>query len=290
MNIWLQKLSDYEKENVTSLLKLSANYPPELEDIWSLMDRIWDEMGCDNQNLDMNKIKKYYQHPIWLLNGLFIENHDLSLQHRQAIACWITDKQLTRILDFGGGFGTLARMIADKNSNATINIYEPYPSQTAMTLCKNYSNIHFVDEFNSGYDCLISTDVLEHVPDPLYLFAEMISVVNIKGYLIIANHFYPSIKCHLPCTFHLRYSFDQFAQVMGLEKLGLCVGSHATIYRKINNEAFDWQAIRHLEKQSWQIFPIREFIHLYVTPWKNRIRNLILHPCRTVNKLFRIVV
>ena len=275
MTIKLQDLSVSEREKIGPLLSLAPNDPLELEEMWQLMDQVWDNLGCDNQDLDSEKIAQYYQHPIWLLNGLFIESHDLSLQHRRAIATWITDHQLQTILDFGGGFGTLARMIADKLPSATIHIYEPYPSQSAVAFCQPYPNIHFASQLTPGYDCLISTDVLEHVPDPLSLFAEMISMVNLQGYLIIANHFYPSIKCHLPCTFHFRYSFNQFAKLMGLRQIGLCVGSHATIYQKIKDDPLDWPAIRKLEKQSQQRFPMREWIARQLSPGKKFLRSLI---------------
>jgi len=67
---------------------------------------------------------------------------------------------------------------------------------------------------------LIAIDVLEHVPDPLINFAEMIKSVKLSGYLVIANNFRPVIKCHLPQVFHFRYTFNQFAIMMGLEVIG----------------------------------------------------------------------
>jgi len=37
------------------------------------MDLVWDDYGCDNKNLNWENIGKFYSHPVWLLNGLFIE-------------------------------------------------------------------------------------------------------------------------------------------------------------------------------------------------------------------------
>ena len=106
---------------------------------------------------------------------------------------------------------------------------------------------------------LVSTDVLEHVPDPLKTFEEMILSVKNNGYLIIANNFFPVIKCHLPQTFHLSYTFNVFAKLMGLVFVGPLEGSHATIFRKESNKPVNWPIVRLLEKISKGLFPMIEF-------------------------------
>jgi len=253
-------LSGIDSEVIDSLLSRSPNNPPELEDIWWLMDNIWNEIGCDNRSPDWDKISEFYKHPVWILNGLFIEQHELSMQHRHAISDWIVRKDIKQVLDYGGGFGTLARLICDKAKDISVDIYEPYPSKYAVSLTEHYSNIHFVKSLDKAYDCLVSLDVLEHVSDPLKLFSEMINSVKDGGYLVIANCFYPVIKCHLPCTFHLRYSFDKFAKLMGLQLIGPCEGSHATIYHKKESVPYDWKKIRVEEQNSRRLFPFSEFI------------------------------
>lgn len=246
-----------EKEAVVRLLERLKNQPPKLEDLWELMDFVWDELGCDNRRLDSEKISNFYRHPIWLLNGLFIEGHNLSIQHRLAIADWVTqNSEIHTVLDYGGGFGTLARFIAQKNKNIVIDIYEPYPSKSALIKATSYTQISFVDTLNKKYDCLVSTDVLEHVPDPLELLAQMANSVKLNGFLIIANCFYPVIKCHLPCTFHFRYSFNFLARIMGLEFVSVCQNSHASIYKKVDEAPFNWIVIRFIELLSKALFPI----------------------------------
>jgi 2-polyprenyl-3-methyl-5-hydroxy-6-metoxy-1,4-benzoquinol methylase len=247
-----------------------------LEDLWQLMDKVWDEMGCNNTEIDFDKLSAYYQHPIWLLNGFFIENDELSLHHRHSMTDWIASNSFKKILDFGGGFGTLARMISGKTSSISVDIYEPYPSETAIRLCKYHQRINFVDKLHNNYDCLVSTDVLEHVSDPLQIFAQMISCVKIGGYLMIANHFYPSIKCHLPTTFHLRYSFDKFAKEMGLQKISLCHGSCAVIYQKISGNPLDWQKIRRTEFRSKIFFPFLELKYIYMRTCKKRLKRVMV--------------
>ncbi len=48
---------------------------------------------------------------------------------------------------------------------------------------------------------------------PLILLAKMIGKIKLNSQLIIYNCFYPLIKCHLPATFHFRYSFAQFCSL-----------------------------------------------------------------------------
>jgi hypothetical protein len=65
---------------------------------------------------------------------------------------------------------------------------------------------------------------------------------------------------------------------MGLEIIGICERSHATIYKKINNEKVNWKYLRRLEKQSILLFPVNQFNYIYILPWKNRIVRLLKDP------------
>ncbi|PSR17470.1 hypothetical protein C8255_12505 [filamentous cyanobacterium CCP3] len=278
-------LSDEETAQVQQLIDELDGEELTLQRLWQLMDLVWDEMGCDNTSPDTEKFRRYYQHPVWLLNGLFIESHDVSLTCRSAISDWIVKRKLTKVLDFGGGFGTLARTIAAQSFQTTVDIYEPFPTDAAQKSCQGYKNITFVSQPMPGYDCLVCTDILEHVSDPLALLANMIELVQINGYLIIANHFHPSIKCHLPETFHLRFSFDQLAIAMGLQVIGFCQGSHATIYLKVSKQSLNWPKLRQIEAQSKRLFVLREFNRRYVSIWKVRVKKLLINfadACRQV--------
>jgi len=248
-------LKDYQE--IERLISTSNNKPLELEDLWGMIDTVWNELGCDSDKITESNIVEFYQHPVWLLNGLFIEEHTLSIQHRDAISDWIVKNiSVGKVLDYGGGFGTLARFISEKNRCLQIDIYEPFPHPYALKQVEPYPNINFISSIKGSYDCLVSTDVLEHVPDPLKLLSEMIDSVRLDGYLIIGNCFYPVIKCHLPNTFHLRYTFNQFARLMGLEVIGNCEGSHAFIYKKVNDKVSNWLVLRLFESLSKLVFPI----------------------------------
>jgi 2-polyprenyl-3-methyl-5-hydroxy-6-metoxy-1,4-benzoquinol methylase len=272
------KTSKLIDDKISNILTSKNNQLLELEELWQFMDDVWDDFGCSNQEIDEKKISLFYNHPIWLLNGLFIEQHQVSMQHRYAIANWIEGqkRQISSVLDYGGGYGTLARLIAKKDQNTTIDIYEPHPSKIAVEKTKDHTNVKFIDSFNQQYDCLVSTDVLEHVPDPLALFAQMIAQVRTGGYLIIANCFYPVIKCHLPMTFHLRFTFNQFASMMGLQEVGDCMGSHATIYIKLKEEPLQWWRIRRFEVFSKAIFPLLDFAQIKYRKLRSLSSKLLL--------------
>ncbi|MDO7253605.1 class I SAM-dependent methyltransferase [Helicobacter cappadocius] len=230
-------LTPQERESIEFLLNSqNPQIHDDLEQIWYLMNKVWDEMGCDNKNIDWDKLGKYYSHPVWLLNGLFIENHDISIQVRENIADYIAKKDFQTIVDYGGGFGTLAKAIAKKSPDKQIFIYEPFPSEYGKRCVANYPNIDFISKLESEFDCIIATDVLEHLEDPLESFEEMLGYLKINGEAIIGNCFYPCIKCHLPQNFHYRYSFDSFAKFMGLKNLGILKNTYATIFLKTKNQ------------------------------------------------------
>jgi 2-polyprenyl-3-methyl-5-hydroxy-6-metoxy-1,4-benzoquinol methylase len=252
-----------EYEEITRLLAMTKATPPTLEDIRRMMDFVWDEIGCDNKKYDLERLKRFYNHPIWLLNGLFIENDPVSKGHRKVIAehvCKLGEG--LSILEYGGGFGTLAREITRRSPEMKVDILEPNPSRLALKLADG--NIRFITDLNAEYDCCVCMDVLEHVPDPLKTLSEMISSVKKDGHLLIANCFYPVIKCHLPDTFHLRNTFRLFTRLMGLKRICNCEESHAVLYRKESESGFDWGKLRYFEKCSKALhtpfYPIYEIV------------------------------
>jgi 2-polyprenyl-6-hydroxyphenyl methylase/3-demethylubiquinone-9 3-methyltransferase len=256
------ELKRIDQEISRLLSQYTKNNSPSLEQMWEMMDSVWDEMGCDNQNFDIDKINKFYQHPVWTLTGLFIEQDEDSLHNRQSICNWIKQyhNDIKTVIDYGAGMATLAKILASSLPNLSINLYEPYPSQIVLARLSPYHNIQFVNQLKGDlYDCLISTDVLEHVPDPLSLLSEMINQVKPNGYLIIANCFYPVIKCHLPCTFHLRYTFNLFTRFMGLQRLQT-LNDHIHIYQKYKMVTPNWQFVRFLEKLSKILYQFLEII------------------------------
>ncbi|MCM2351381.1 MAG: class I SAM-dependent methyltransferase [Bacteriovoracaceae bacterium] len=268
INLVDEKLTDKDIEEIKKLLRREKKNLNDLEQMWYLMDLVWDDYGCDNKNLNWEKIGAFYSHPVWLLNGLFIEQDEISMGHRHAISNWIVQNKFNRVVDYGGGFGTLARLVAEKDKSININIFEPHPSDFGLKRSTEYNNIKIIKKLENNYDCLMSTDVLEHVLDPLKDFSEMIKSVKLNGYLVIANAFYPMIKCHLPQVFHFRYTFNEFAKLMGLEVVGILEGSHATIFKKIEEKDHNWRKIRFYEKTSKFLFPVIEISRIILRPIK----------------------
>lgn len=235
INLHDKNLSEQERQGVERLLESqNPHITDDLEQIWYLLDKTWRDMGCDNARLNWQTIAKFYAHPVWLLNGLFIETHEVSMQIRQHIASYIRKQNFQYICDYGGGFGTLAREIARVCPDVRIDIYEPFPSQYGKKCIEAFHNIHFVSELKKEqYDCLISTDVLEHVDHVLDTFNTMLESLKIGGQALIGNCFYPVIECHLPKHFHFRYTFTYIATLMGVTHLGKIEGAdYVQIYYK----------------------------------------------------------
>jgi 2-polyprenyl-3-methyl-5-hydroxy-6-metoxy-1,4-benzoquinol methylase len=213
-------LSASDREAVKCMLEKMGTSSPTLEEMWLCMDHVWDRLRCDNRRLDPEKLDSFYSHPVWLLNGLFIEQHSESISNRELISNWIVQTGAARIADFGGGFGTLARMIASKCPHAQIEVIEPYPHPVAVVKSRDFANLSFRKELAGTYDLIVAMDVLEHVPHPLQLVSKTAYYLKIGGIYFTANCFYPVIKCHLPSTFHFRNSWKLAMSAINLRHVG----------------------------------------------------------------------
>lgn len=210
----LDNLTSREKEYLKEIFTRYKGYP-NLEQVWRLMDEPWIGLGCDPYKMD-ERITAYYRHPVWMLNGLFIEQHAESLMHRKRFTQWVVDQNPKRVADFGGGFGGLARFIGEALPDVQVEVVDPYPHPAAISLAKNTPNVRFVPELSGEYDILIATDVFEHVSDPIGLVAQTATHLRLDGQYLIANCFAPVILCHLPQHFHLNISWDVIMSAMGL--------------------------------------------------------------------------
>lgn len=224
----LQNLATHERDYLADVFMRFGGYPS-LEKIWQLMDEQWINFKCDPLNMD-RRVTDFYQHPVWILNGLFIEQHQQSLENRQVFAKWVADQQPARVADFGGGFGGLARLIGEMLPNTQVEVVDPHPHTAAIALAASTPNVRFVPKLTGEYDILIATDVFEHVPDPIGLAAETADHLRVGGQYLIANCFAPVILCHLPQLFHFSASWDAVMKKMGLEP-GRIVG-YGRAYRR----------------------------------------------------------
>ncbi len=228
---------------------------PSLEEIWALMDETWRDLHCDHEVMDA-RIGAFYAHPVWLLNGLFIEQHALSLDNRQRFTDWVAAQSPRRVADYGGGFGGLARMIGAACPTAVVEVIEPHPHPLAIQRARRSPNVRYRPALDGEYDILIATDVFEHVPDPLGLAWESAAALRPGGRYLIANCFQPMILCHLPQTFHFRHSWDRALLALGLEPAEPVVYGRAFIRRG----ALDLEAARHVEYRSRWLWTLTRYL------------------------------
>lgn len=235
----------YSRSNIPPDIQAMAQLvgtEPTLESIWALMDLVWTITGADPQN--PRSMAAFYGHAVWTFNGIFTETHKESLENRLQFAKRIAELAPIRIADYGGGFGTLARLLAQRLPQCKIEVVEPFPSELALAMSQEYQNVSYVPNLTGTYDVIIALDVLEHVENPLCLVYELANHIDMKGKLLLANCFYPVIKCHLPCTFYLRDSFDFL-----LSKIGLLAGEqilYGTMYVKK-------EKLRHPDNIKWLV-------------------------------------
>ena len=98
-----------------------------------------------------------------------------------------------------------------------------HPHPAAIEESKATRNVQFVTQLVGHYDVLLATDVFEHVHDPLALVESTARHLKVGGKYLIANSFWPVIKCHLPQRFHFRNSWCAALNAMGLKPEALVI-------------------------------------------------------------------
>ncbi len=79
------------------------------------------------------------------------------------------------IIDYGGGNGQLASLL--KKDNINCSVYDPFSE----------NNIKPKDKF----DLMVSFEVVEHTPDPINTFKEMISLLKDNGVIVFSTLLQP---------------------------------------------------------------------------------------------------
>lgn len=242
-------LSDHERDYLHKVFELYGGFPS-FDQLLKLMDEQWVDHRCNPLLMD-ERITAFYSHPVWLLNGLFIEQDPQSLAHREAFTNWVTSQTPERVADFGGGFGGLARLIGAASPQTSVEVIDPHPHPSAIALAGETSNVRFVPELTGNYDVIIATDVFEHVPEPIQLAASTARHLRIGGKYLIANCFAPVIACHLPQLFHLSIGWDQAMSSMGLKPQDQI--RYGRVYQRTGlvNEA----AAKQVEDLSMNLYP-----------------------------------
>ncbi len=257
-------LSSYELEEINKLLSSHSENMLTLDDLWSMMDKVWHDSECQQHSPTADSLSKYYSHPIWVLNGLFSEQDIDSKKNRQKIVNWVMahKPEISKILDFGGGIGSLARSLAQASDGLNVLVYEPAPHAIALDQLKHYKNVQYTDSIDQLYDCIICLDVMEHLLDPLQVLETLVKATRPNGYLIFGNCFFPVIQCHLPQTFHLRYTFPLFARLMGLNPVSSLHRSYITVFQREHSVLVHWPTVRWLESISKLCYPLLNAAHM----------------------------
>ncbi|WP_321778539.1 class I SAM-dependent methyltransferase [Sulfurimonas sp.] len=125
--------------------------------------------------LDAQSQKKHY------------DNHDNNLESlgyvemfEKLIEEFITPdaKDINTALDFGCGEGAVLPILLERNN----------------IKCDRYDLFYFPEKVykNKKYDLICSTEVLEHLANPLDIIKELLLHLNKNGYLLFMTYFHPS--------------------------------------------------------------------------------------------------
>jgi 2-polyprenyl-3-methyl-5-hydroxy-6-metoxy-1,4-benzoquinol methylase len=179
-----------------------------LERLWQILDCAWEEVSEQNQNRKLNLSKflhEYYQNPVWLINSAFSESDEATIKDRLAAIRLISHVQPRKILDFGGGIGTVSRLcstqIVDAEVIDLVDITEF--RHTIKQYLSHFANIRVLEKPEPPYDAVISTEVLEHLIAPVEAVVEINRLLRVGGAFAASWSFVPVIKCHLSQNFHL---------------------------------------------------------------------------------------
>jgi SAM-dependent methyltransferase len=180
----------------------------QLQKIWALLDQAWDEVLQKRPSTsDLSTfLYDYYQHPVWLINAAFSESDANTIADRMAAIRLIAHGQPEKILDFGGGIGTVARLCAINLPDAkTIDLVDITEFRSIIREhLADFPMIRILEKADPPYDAIVSTEVLEHLTDPVGAIADINRLLRVGGAFSASWSFYPCIKCHLPKNFHLR--------------------------------------------------------------------------------------
>jgi ubiquinone/menaquinone biosynthesis C-methylase UbiE len=176
-----------------------------LSRLWQLLDQAWEELQSQHIESSSSFLHEYYQHPVWLVNAAFSESDEATTNDRLAAVRLITHTRPQKILDFGGGIGTVARLCSMTLPNIqSIDLVDITDFRTVIqTYLASFPDIRVLVTPDPPYDAIISTEVLEHLPDPIQAVVEMNKLLRVGGSFAASWSFVPCIKCHLPHNFHL---------------------------------------------------------------------------------------
>ncbi|MCB0197701.1 MAG: class I SAM-dependent methyltransferase [Anaerolineae bacterium] len=190
-----------------------------LQRLWQLLDQAWDELRLKNTYPVGSEafLHHYYQHPIWLINATFCESYEATINDRLAAVRLVTHVNPRKILDFGGGIGTVSRLCSHFIPQAeVIDLVDITEFRhTIKHYLADYHNIRVLAASEGPYDAIISTEVLEHLTNPVETIIKINRLLRTGGAFSGSWSFMPVIKSHLPQNFHLHRTMPWIIRCLG---------------------------------------------------------------------------
>lgn len=238
-----------------------SNYPSEFHDyllsfpvsisvyeLWEEMDRVWNTYLAIHGGVTESFLADFYSHPVWCLNSIFTSFDVYSSNQRRSLVHSLQQFPIKSIVDMGGGYGVLCLMIKALQCDYTVSLCEPYIHPVIRSHLMSH-DIYVKETAPKDTDCYIYIDVLEHCTRPIHYLYQSICQANLGSYFYIGNCFYPVIKCHLPQTFYLRFTFNFAAYLLGLTRIGSVSGApYINIFRLTRRTSLDCCAISRITK------------------------------------------
>jgi 2-polyprenyl-3-methyl-5-hydroxy-6-metoxy-1,4-benzoquinol methylase len=203
------------------------------------IDRVWDSYHLSSKNF--KNINLFYQHPVWILNGLWTYEDKNSVLHRHLVVKFFKDffkNRPIKVSDYGGGAGSLGKICVKLYNNIKCyDIIEPYPFIYFKKKLKKEKKIFFKKKIKKNfYDVLIMQTVLEHVNNPIDVLKNVLKNFEKGKLILIGNDFYPIEKCHIKTNFYLRHTFNWVVQSLGLKFISVIKGcEYMNAYEVVNS-------------------------------------------------------
>jgi SAM-dependent methyltransferase len=186
-----------------------------------------------NQDLLYYAQDSLWEHP---------DNDDQLIVARDIVS--LMPKDVDFVLDAGCGKGTVTNLLAKKYSVVGIDVSAPALSYVNTTRVQgDICNLPFADE---SFDLVVSSDVIEHIPENLFLqsLAELLRIskryilISVPFNEILESSFTSCIECHH--VFHINWHQRSF----NAEKLETIFGDNAgLIDYKFSGAKWKWSDV-----------------------------------------------